>query len=298
MSEDRWQSDDLSLRELVRIFARHYRTVLVVMGLVVAGATAAAVLMTPVYRGSIVVAPADDPSPIGGLGGLASQLGGLARLGLGAADNRKEEGLAILQSRSFTESFISKHDLLPKLFPDSWDESKKQWAVPADEIPSPARGYKVFDRKVRSVSDDALTGLITISIDHPDRAVVADWANMLVEDLNEVIRRRAIDEAQRSLRYLDDELRATNTVELKTGISKLVEQQLNQRMLANVRHEYVFRVIDAAMTPDKKSFIRPQRLLMIVGGIAVGLVLGLFVALIQHALRPDEVAAARNLAHG
>jgi uncharacterized protein involved in exopolysaccharide biosynthesis len=281
---------DVSLHELLRIFVRYRWTVVSVIAVLVAAATLAAILMKPVYRASVVVSPAEAPKSLGALGNLASQFGGLAGLNLAGSDRLKEEALAILQSRAFTEKFISEHRLLPKPFAERWDEGAQKWSVPQEEIPTPTNGYKLFDGEIRSVAEDQLTGLITVSIEHPDRTVAAQWANLLVQDLNAFISRRAIAEAEQSLRYLNDELNRTEALELRSGITKLIEQQLQEIMLANVRHEYVFRIVDPAMQPEKKSYVRPRRLLMIAGALLIGLVLGLFAALARNAFSAADGA--------
>lgn len=292
MNTELASAHDVSLHDLLQTFIRYRLTIASVAALVVAASALAAILMTPVYRASVVISPAESPKSLGALGSLASQFGGLAGLNLAGSDRLKEEALAILQSRAFTEKFITEHDLLPQLFPELWDTVAKRWTVPPDEVPTATRGYKLFDREIRTVAEDQLTGLITISIEHQDRAVVAQWANLLVQDLNAFISRRAIAEAEQSLQYLNDELARTEGLEVRLGITKLIDQQLQEIMLANVRHEYVFRVVDPAMQPEKKSYVRPRRVFMIAVAAIVGLLLGLFVALGRNAFAARAAAPA------
>lgn len=280
--------DDMSLRDLLRIVVRHRVTIITVTVAMTAIAVIVSILMTPVYRASVLVAPVETKDPLGALGAVASQVAGMTGLGVGRGDGLKQEALAILQSRALTEKFIEKYDLLPKLFPDLWNEVIKKWNVPHEEIPTVARGFKIFDRNVRTVSEDQLTGLITISMEHADRVAATQWANALVQEVNAYVRQRAIDEAENSLRYLNNELVRTDVVELRLGINKLIEQQLKDMMLANVRHEYAFRVLDPAVVPERKNFVRPRRLLMIIGGMVIGLILGVFTALLRHAFSDDE----------
>ena len=286
--------DDISLRDLLRILVRHRTTIIAVTVVMTAIAVVTGILMTPVYRASVLVAPVESKDPLGALGAMASQVAGVAGLGIGRGDRLRQEALAIMQSRTLTEKFIEKYDLLPKLFPDLWDDDTKKWNVPDEQIPTLARGFKIFDRSVRTVSEDQLTGLITISMEHPNRVAATEWANALVQEVNGYVRQRAIGEAESSLRYLNEELVKTDVVELRLGINRLIEQQLKDVMLANVRHEYVFRVIDPAVVPEHKSFVRPRRLLMAVGGMFIGLLLGVFAALLKHAFSADDQVVARN----
>ena len=59
--------------------------------------------------------------------------------------------------------------------------------------------------------------------------------------------------------------------------SSLLEEQMKSKMLAKVRHDYVFKVVDPAIAPDKKA--KPQRALIIIIAGFLGGILGLIVVL-------------------
>jgi uncharacterized protein involved in exopolysaccharide biosynthesis len=254
---------------------------------------AAAFLTTPIYRATTVLVAAG--SDRGGAGGLASlalgQLGGLASLAginIGSGDSQTEEALAVLQSREFTEAFIRDMHLMPELFQDRWDPNLRQWKGPEARWPSMAQGAKFFDRQVRRVSKDKLTGLITMDIEWRDRAKAADWANALLERLNAEMRARAIASTNASVEYLDKELATTSAVETRQAINRLMEAQINRRMLANVTQEYALRVVDRALPPDARDPVRPQKFLLLVLGPTLGLMFGIFVVLAAGALAGGE----------
>jgi len=227
----------------------------------------------PVYRASVMLVPAiDDRSNMGNaLNSALGAFGGLAGLaGLSAHDMQTEEALAVLRSRQFTEAFIKDWELMPKLFPKKWDAGRQQWKVPEDEQPTPAKTYKRFD-DIRSIVHDKKTGLITLSIDWVDRQEAAAWANALVERLNLEMRSRAIQSANAAVGFLEKELASTSIVGTREAINRLIEAQIKQRMLANVTHEYAFRVVDRAMPPDRDDPVRPKKLMMLIAGFLLGL---------------------------
>jgi uncharacterized protein involved in exopolysaccharide biosynthesis len=263
---------------------------------------AAAFLMTPVYRATTILAPAtttrraDTAGILGQLGGLASAAG----LGLGPRDAETEEALAVLSSREFTESFISSHNLMPKLFPNKWDATAGKWKVDAEHQPTPARAYKLFDQKIRTVVQDKKTGLVSLQIDWRDRKEGADWANELVRLLNQEMRERAITNADASVSFLEKELQTTVTVEARDAISRLMESQVKQRMIAHVTQDYSFRVVDRALPADRDDPVRPKKLLLVVAGPLVGLALGILGVLGVHWLRSKsamEVAEHRGTSY-
>jgi uncharacterized protein involved in exopolysaccharide biosynthesis len=57
---------------------------------------------------------------------------------------------------------------------------------------------------------------------------------------------------------------------MREAIPRLMEAQIKQRMLANVLHEYAFRVVDSAMPPDKADRIRPNKPLLVAAGVFGG----------------------------
>jgi uncharacterized protein involved in exopolysaccharide biosynthesis len=270
-----------------RLWLKRWWIVVIVL-LSTTGFTAAAFLLTPVYESKTILAPAGI-SRAADTAGLAGQLGGLASvagISLGPRDAETEEALAVLRSREFSERFIASHNLMPKLFASKWDAARGTWKVDAGHQPTPARAYKLFDQKIRSVSQDKKTGLVTLQIDWTDRQEAADWANELVRLLNEEMRARAVTNADASVSYLEKEAQTTVTVETRGAISRLMESQVKQRMIAHVTQDYAFRVVDRALPADRDDPVRPKKLVLLISGPLAGLVVGILGVLTAGWLQP------------
>jgi uncharacterized protein involved in exopolysaccharide biosynthesis len=236
-----------------------------------------AFMMTPIYRASIILAPAAADRGADVVGAVSSTLGGLASIAglpLGPRDAGTEEAIAVLQSREFTEKFIIDKNLLPVLFASAWNTATGTWKVPDDKQPTTGRAYKYFDKKIRTVTEDPKTGLVTMQIDWTDRNEAADWANELVQRLNEEMRARAVTKADASMSFLNKESQTTSTLEVQSAISRLIESTVKQRMLANVTRDYSFRVVDRAIAPDKDDIVKPQKALLLLVGALLGLIVG------------------------
>jgi uncharacterized protein involved in exopolysaccharide biosynthesis len=255
------------------------------------GAAAAgwALLMKPVYRAEVVVLPTD--SDRGGLGGIASQLGGLASLaGVDVSGaGSKEEIVAFLRSRAIAEEFIRSQDLLPVLFAKGWDPAQKKWTK---KEPTLGDGYILYNQQIRAVAEDRRTGLITVRIEWTDRERVAEWANGLVVLANARMRERAIRESTQRLDFLNKALNDATSVELRDAIYKLTEAEVKSRMMASVEHEFALRVVDPAVTPDSDKRVRPWRSLMVLIGLVAGGIVGIFIVLLRNRL--GERAGARR----
>jgi uncharacterized protein involved in exopolysaccharide biosynthesis len=247
-------------------------------------ALAIAVFSEKIYEGRVLMAPVKQDTQQSRLAAMAGQLGGLvAQLGLmgGIADNT-QEAIATLRSRLFLESFIKDYDLLPILFHDLWDPKNKRWVVDdPTEIPSTADAYEMFDDDILTVSEDTQTGLVTLTIEWRERERVKEWANVLVERVNRIMRDRAISEAERGIKYLNEQLEQTDVIELRLAIFRLIETNIQTVMLAKVRDDFAFRVIDPAVTPEGGRFVRPKRLLL----LAIGVVFGAFLCIFAVMLR-------------
>jgi uncharacterized protein involved in exopolysaccharide biosynthesis len=256
---------------------------------------AVAFVMTPIYRATTVFVPASVGRPGGGnlLGGALGSLGDLASLAgvnIGGGANEAEEGLAVLRSRQFTEAFIRDENLMPKLFPNKWDAPRQQWK--SDVVPpTPGQAYKYFNTAIRSILQDKKTGLITMQIDWRDRLDATRWANELMVRLNAEMRARAIAKADASVGYLEEELNKTSVVGTRDAISRLMEAQIRQRMIANVTQEYAFRVVDAAIAPDNKDVLKPKKAVILASGLALGLFLSVVAVLSIDGVGRDPVAS-------
>jgi uncharacterized protein involved in exopolysaccharide biosynthesis len=229
--------------------------------------------MQPVYRGTTVLAPADlEKKSMGsGLGsalGSVSGFAALAGLGLGGNDYATEEALAVLKSQALTEKFIQDNNLLPQLFPKSWDAAAGRWK-PEKKPPTLGAGFRVFD-KLRKVEKESKSGLITLKVEWKEPVKAAAFANELVERLNDEMRARALAQADASLGYLQKEFVTTTDVATHEAISRLMEEQVRQEMLAHVTKQYSLQVVDRAIPADLDAPVKPIKMLYLVFGLFLG----------------------------
>jgi uncharacterized protein involved in exopolysaccharide biosynthesis len=281
--------DELSLRDIGRVIFAGRR--LVIVSTIVSSVACAmwALLSTTIYRSSAVLvavkidsrAGAISPSTLGQIGSLAS----LAGLSLEPRDSRLEEAIAVLQSRAFIEQFIADHKLMPALFPRKWDAQAQHWAVSESRIPTPWKGYRYFIKKILTVERDKKTGLVTISVDWKNRTDAADWANEIVDRVNNEMRSRALNEATLATRYLEQEREQAQYVETRQAIDRLMETEIRQKMLASITKEYVFRTVDRALPADIDDVWRPKRILLALLGVFGGALMGSVIVLVRFSYR-------------
>lgn len=283
-------SNDVGLRELWQAIRAKRLLLLACVAVCTLGGIAVALIMKPVYRAEVVVMPVKSATSGGQLGEIVSQLGG----GLGSiaggllgrsGGTDKEASIAILSSRGFTRAFIEDKNLMPVLYAKQWDAQRRAWRQ-ADKRKQPTINDAIrrFDKSILTVAEDRRSGMVRLTIDWRDPAEAAAWANELVERLNATARRQAIEDAERSLEFLRGEQAKTDVVSLHQAIAKLMEGQMEAIMMANVKREYAFKVIDPAVAPDADDYVRPRRALIVAGALFVGLMLGVVAALISSAM--------------
>ena len=172
------KNHDVDLFALVGVIVRRRLVVLSTLFVVMVGAGLLAFLMTPVYESEVLLAPVAEEQANNGLSAIAGQFGGLLPLaGLSGptGSETKDQALAILRSRSFTEQFIADGVLLPILFADKWDATTSSWREEdEDRKPTLYDGYRLFDEKIRTIKEDSTTGLVTLTIEWKDRFLARD----------------------------------------------------------------------------------------------------------------------------
>ena len=108
------------------------------------------------------------------------------------------------------------------------------------------------------------------------------WANSLVKSLNQQLRLQAIEDAEKRIRFLEEQTRETNILGLQNMISALIQSQYEKAMIANVKEEYGFKIIDPAKVPEVK--FSPNRTLILILSFISGIFLGILLAILLNTI--------------
>jgi uncharacterized protein involved in exopolysaccharide biosynthesis len=312
--------DEINLLDLWRVLVENKKTIIAITFACTLIATIAVFMKTPIYRAEVLLSPVSSEG-VGkrGLGAFASQFGGLASLaGIsmpGGGD--VETALATIKSRKFITEYVAAENLKPILFEDNWDAGKqawiqktsstnavKSWLLPstpdmnrsgeqlAPGEPSAWNVYNLFSN-ILFVSQDKKTGLVTVAVEWKDPMLAAQWANRLVVKLNTELRQRAVDEGEKSIAYLNQQIEQTSISDLRSVLFKLIEEHTKSITLAKANEEYALKVIDPASPPERK--IKPNRKLMLVLGVITGGVLSLLIVFVRRAFSKIKDASDGKL---
>ncbi|HCG8426981.1 TPA: LPS O-antigen length regulator [Vibrio parahaemolyticus] len=298
------KDDEIDLRELFAALWKGKWIIIVTTFFFAVSAVLYALSLPNIYKSDALLAPAESSNG-GGLSKMAGQLGGLAALAgvnLGAGESSQADlAVQVMKSRQFVEAFINKHNLLvPLMAAKRWDlvsnklildeelynPTTGKWLREPNGLrgitPSAQEAFDVFSNKMLKVSKDKESGLYTVSISFYSPDIAKQWVDWLIEDINKEMRKRAIAESSKNLLYLNHQLQKTAVADMQSTFYKLIEEQTKSLMLAEVQDEFVFKVIDPAISPEVKD--GPNRFIIVLGATFVGLALSIMFVILKTML--------------
>ena len=304
-ANNRKTDDEIDLRELWNALWQGKVTIIAITSVFAIAAVIIALMLPNIYRSEALLAPAEE-SQGGGLSALAGQFGGLASIaGINLSDGATDPtvvAIETLKSRRFVKTFIDKHQLLvPLMASDGWNESDntltidagiynsdtQEWvrdvSPPLQAKPSDMEAYEVFMEDVLSVSQDKKSSLVRIGVEFYSPTLAKQWVDWLVTDLNDYMRAKDLNSANRTIDYLTKQLNSTSIADMQTIFYQLIEEQTKTIMLANVRQDYVLEVIDPAVVPEEEA--KPKRALICVVITSLAAILSATIVLLQFATK-------------
>ncbi len=274
--------DEFSLDDLWQIFYSNIRIFLITTALIIFLSVIYALILPPMYQSQVMMVNSDENDRVSQLSGIANQFGGLASLAginLGSSGgNEVLTSISILQSRSFIIEFINDNNLKPLLFEDQYDQKNESWE---DGVaPSDWDAHEMFSSLYTVDYEEFGSPVITLSLEWYDPLLAAKWANLLVDKLNEYTKTKAIEDSEKSIKFLEMELSNTSNTNSKQILFQMIEQQMNTKMLANSSDEFEFRIIDRAVPAQEKH--KPKRRVIVLLGAILGISFSLILILIKE----------------
>ena len=290
------QGPEWLLAELLAEFHKHRWRLLAVFvcsGLLGLGVS---YLFDTKYRSvaTLRVVGSEETSGLGALAGRFAGLAGLPGVSLGSkVVDTVAKTLATLESRHFLVQFARRNELTPVLFVNRFDSDSGTWNIketlwfqrgePTDE-----QIYKEM-RAAVGVTQDPESGLVTLTVIAPSPREAQTWGRQLIQNLNDEIRVRDVEEAKRGIDYLRQQIATTSVSELQQVFYRLIEERTKVVMLAEIRPEYALETIDPPSLPEDPY--QPKRLTATLLASVLGSVVFVCWMLLRFALQPyfDQV---------
>ena len=242
---------------------------IIIFPLLVGSITALYTLTLPnMYRAEVLLASSESKSQNQTM--AQSGLAALAGVSLQSTDNKTLIAIETLKSRKFISEFLIRHEALPALMaPISWNSEEDILEV-GEYHGSIQEATKRFMAIFYAGKLSMRTPFVLMTISHISPTQGRDWLEAMVKDLNQFLSERDLAEVENSIKYLQEQINKTNVSDLQKLFYSMIEAQTGKAMLAEVRPEYVFRVIDPAIAPELKY--SPYRALITLQSVVYSLV--------------------------
>ena len=294
--ENQTFEDEIDLKELVGVLWKSKFLIISFTALISISSIIISLMMTNYYTSESILIARDqqDSSSLSDFSGVAS-LVGVDLSGEGASVFKVME---IIQSREFVRHLITFENVLPSLMaaesfdassqqinfdPEIFDAESNTWtrepSVNGNIIPSYLEAHREYSDML-SIVKDKLTGLISIKFEHISPVFANDFLSLIIQEANNLNREIDVDATTKALTYLKGELSQTPQIEIKKSISKLIENQLETRMMASIYDDYVLIPLEPPFVPDKKS--RPIRSLIVILSTLIAGMLSVIYVLFNH----------------
>lgn len=297
INDTKFENDGIDFVGLLAVFWKGKWIIIVVTFIFALFAIFYASGLPNIYKSEVLLAPMEEQSGPR----ISSQLSGLASIagvsmGSGAGVDKVILALEILQSRHFISQFIVRHNILPEVLAvkgwdyesntlifneEIYDPVQKKWVrevkPPMQKQPSLQEAAKEFN-SIFKVDINAESKMIILSLEYKSPVIAKRWLDLIVVDINAEMRKRDIQEAEKSISYLKEQAKFTNISEVRSSLFSLIEEQTKTLMLANVREEYIFNIVDPAIVPEQR--FSPKRSIIVLMSMLFGSVVGMFSVLI------------------
>jgi uncharacterized protein involved in exopolysaccharide biosynthesis len=301
-----------------RVLRKRWKMIGTITVAAAAGTIVVSLFMTNIYQARAVIVPVvareSGLSAGAGLSALASQFGGLPGISTPSSATASEIS-SLLKSNILREKVIRQYNLMPALFPDRWDAGAGTWKKPRFRLTlntlnefslrtrqrradSPGGGLKTDDGapdirealrrldRMITLRKDTKENTITISADSPDPALAAKIAEHLLVTLTNYMSSEAKRVAATNRRYLEEQLGSTADPIIRQKTYNMIAQQIETAMMAEVKENFAFKVIDPPLTPDRA--VRPKRILMAAVSLVAALLIGIFIAFFREYLEKSQ----------
>ena len=291
--------DNINLRELFDVTLKSKKIVILTTFLVSISSILYAISLTNYYESESILSVRNSSESQG----LLSQLTGAASLiGVNvtsSSDNRSQQVIQLIQSRKFVKHLLSFDNILTSLMapgsynlttkelvldPEIYDLTRNQWkGDPKDDgttEPSYLDVYAEYMDNVLTISQDAASGFILINVRHISPVFAKDFLSLVIQEANNILRSKDLDESTEALNYLKSQLAETSVLDLRESINALIESQLEIQMLANINEDYILIEIEPPFIPEK-SVSNDKRLIVIFSTI-IGAMLGVLLAIVRE----------------
>tara|TARA_B100001113_G_C21120910_1_gene627339 strand:+ start:137 stop:1069 length:933 start_codon:yes stop_codon:yes gene_type:complete len=303
MSNNSIYKEEFDILEIIRIFWRQKYLIAGITTFFAIFSVFYALSLPNLYTSSALLKVTKQEQSSGGsLAELTSRYGGIASMaGISMPSSGVDSAtyaMEIIKSREFAKHLMEFPNVKLNLMAvESYNNANKE-IIYNDEIydvdkqvwirENPGSGniepsyLEVHDTALKAlvVNKDDITGLITISFEHLSPIFAQEFVTLVINEVNNITREIKLKEVNAALDFLNLEQEVVKQQGLRTTINALISKQLNEKMMASIKDDYLLSIIDPPIAPEIKS--SPKRATICILITIFGGLISLMVALINH----------------
>ncbi|HOV89590.1 MAG TPA: Wzz/FepE/Etk N-terminal domain-containing protein [Syntrophorhabdaceae bacterium] len=267
---------EINIVDLIKVILKNIKFIGVIVGIVVVATAIISLIMTPTYESKALIMPTTSTKDIGIGMGISSMLGIT-----GPASPMSTEIVNLLKSNVLKEKIIKRYDLLKIFFEDDYEKMKRKMA----ENELLWKGIRRLDNII-TVNFKQKDNVIEIVAGYKDPKIARDLVNYTLIELTDYMSYEAKRVAETNKKYLESQIEKTSDPFIKTKLYALIAQQLETAMMAEVKENFAFKVLDAPRVPDIRT--KPKRRQMVLIAFVVSIFIGIFAAFLKEYIQKNR----------
>ncbi|MEW6409336.1 MAG: Wzz/FepE/Etk N-terminal domain-containing protein [Nitrospirota bacterium] len=260
--------EEINLIDYINVLKKHRKLILVIIAITVVTTGIVSFLMPKIYEAKAVITPAVQPRESGGVGAIAAQFGITT-----PPSSNISEVVNLLKSNILKEKVIKRYNLLPVLLkknPSGKTENEKAWM-----------GIRAL-KDILKVNFNQKENIIELSVQFNNPKIATDILSYFLTELTDHMSSEAKRVAVTNKEYLESLIDKHSDPFIKQKIYALIAQQIETSMMAEVKENFAFKVLDPPKIPDEK--VKPKIRLNLILSFVVSLFGGIFIAFFKEYL--------------
>lgn len=291
--------NDIELKEIIQAILQRKLPVTILTTLISLIGILYSLSLPNIYISSAQLTPTNNEDSLSNKLSGYSSLAGIAGFNIPIeTGNKSLEAIERIKSYDFFEKnflpFIKLEDLFAAkdwsrkdniiiYDTDLFNSSENKWVrkadYPMESKPSNQEAFVKYKESLK-IYEDKKTSFVVVSFEHVSPNIAKNWLNIIIKNINKLMKNLDKLQAQNSIDFLNESLTQTSLAEVKVAISQLLESQVQILMLAEASQDYVFKIIESPIAPEKKS--KPSRGIICIIATFIGFILSIIISLIHH----------------
>lgn len=285
------EEDEIDLLDLFLVLKKRWKLIALVVLLGTGAAVAYALLATPIYRAQAVIAPPAEKTSkgisaaLGAFGGLGAEIAGSMGISVGPTDANRLQ--ALLQSHRLVERVVTKHKLIPVLFP-----KLERPSISSTVAPSPTNYPSIWDaerilRKSFGVQNNPKSGVLYVYFEWDATETAKTILRAFLDELAVLVQEDELRRINSNTAFARKQLATATDPIMISRLQSLLSDQVEKAMMAQNVENLAYELIDPPAVPDRA--VKPKKALT----VSLGLIGSLFIAILlvflaERIQRPEQ----------